>query len=368
MSNRPSVVIDKRDGLGLISLNRPEVINAVNHAMYCTILGALQDWANDTSVRAVVLTGAGTRGLCAGGDVAIFHDDGLNGRTGPDSLSGRLFRTAYSLSACIARYPKPYIAIMDGIVLGGGVGLSAHGSHRIVTEQSSVGMPEVSIGFAPDVGSTYLLSRAPGEIGTHMALTAGRVNAADAIAAGFADCYVPSRQLPSLLNALATSEPEIAIARYAEEAAPSEIASHREWIDSCYRSDTVEEILEALYSAHSPAARRLAAEIAAKSPVALKVTLRALRSARNFTIEEALDQEYRVSVAALATHDLVEGIRAQVIDKDHTPQWCPVALTEVTPAQVDAYFVPLGENELKLSPSKDKPILNRTGLEVAIAS
>ncbi|MEV0075090.1 enoyl-CoA hydratase/isomerase family protein [Nocardia neocaledoniensis] len=348
MTDEPEVLISVSDGLGLITLNRPKAINALTHAMTLTITDALRAWAVDDAVRAVVLTGAGERGLCAGGDIVAIHADAKDGTAGADSPTGRFWRDEYLLNALIGGYPKPYVAIMDGIVMGGGVGLSAHGSHRVVTERSRIGMPEVGIGFVPDVGGTYLLSRAPGELGAHVALTTARMTAGDAIAAGFADHYVPSAALPELLAALRTQGVDEAIAAVAQPAPASDLLAQRSWIDACYAADTVEEIVARLRSADAPEATKAADDILAKSPVALKVTLRSLRAARRLdSLEAVLDEEYRVSVAALASHDLVEGIRAQVIDKDRNPRWAPATLTDVTDDLVAAYFAELGERELR---------------------
>ncbi|WP_433624177.1 enoyl-CoA hydratase/isomerase family protein [Nocardia sp. CA-120079] len=354
------VLIDKRDGLGLIMLNRPKAINALNHPMALAISAALQVWADDDEVRTVVVTGAGERGLCAGGDIVAIHSDAsalLGGSPGgaanADSATGVFWRDEYILNALIGRYPKPYVVVMDGIVMGGGVGLSGHGSHRIVTERSKIGMPEVGIGFIPDVGGTYLLARTPGEIGTHVALTTARMSAGDAIAAGFADYYVASEHIPALLETLRTESAEIAIAKFATDAPESELVAQQDWIDACYSADSVEEIVDRLRSHGSPEAAKAATELLAKSPVALKVTLRSLRAARAArSLEAVLNEEYRVSIAALASHDLVEGIRAQVIDKDRNPQWSPATLAGVTAEQVEAYFVELGDKELGLEANK----------------
>lgn len=347
------VLIDKRDGLGLITLNRPKAINALNHPMALAITAALQVWADDDDVRTVVVTGAGERGLCAGGDIVAIHSDARSGTASADSATGRFWRDEYVLNALIGRYPKPYVVIMDGIVMGGGVGLSGHGSHRIVTERSKVGMPEVGIGFIPDVGGTYLLARTPGEIGTHVALTTARMTAGDAIAADLADYYVTSEHIPALLETLRTESAEIAIAKFASDAPESELVAQRDWIDACYRADTVEEIVDRLRSHGSPEATKAAGEILTKSPVALKVALRSLRAARTApNLEAVLNEEYRVSIASLASHDLVEGIRAQVIDKDRDPQWSPAALAEVSTEHVDAYFAELGDRELGLEADK----------------
>ncbi|WP_067548852.1 enoyl-CoA hydratase/isomerase family protein [Nocardia crassostreae] len=359
--SEPEVLIEKRDGLGLITLNRPKAINALNHPMALVILDALRAWATDDEVRTVVLTGAGERGLCAGGDIVAIHTDAENAVANADSAyvaadspSGRFWRDEYILNALIGRYPKPYVAVMDGIVMGGGVGLSGHASHRIVTERSKVGMPETGIGFAPDVGGTYLLAHAPGEIGTHIALTTARMSAGDAIAAGFADHFVPAEHLPALLEALRSNDADTAIAKFAQPAPVSEFSAQRDWIDYCYAADTVEEIVNRLHSDGRPESAKAAAEVLSKSPVALKVTLRSLRGARTAaSLEEVLNQEYRVSAASLATHDLVEGIRAQVIDKDRNPRWQPATLADVTAADVDAYFGELGDRELGSAAPKD---------------
>ncbi|MGS2811235.1 enoyl-CoA hydratase/isomerase family protein [Nocardia sp. MW-W600-9] len=347
MTDEPEVLIAVADGLGLITLNRPKAINALNHPMALAITDALRAWAEDDTVRAVVVTGAGERGLCAGGDIVAIYADAKGGAANADSPTGVFWRDEYHLNALIGRYPKPYVVIMDGIVMGGGVGLSGHGSHRIVTERSRIGMPEVGIGFIPDVGGTYLLSRAPGEIGTHVALTTARMSAGDAIAAGFADHYVPSAAIPALLDALRTTDVDAAIEKFAEPAPSSDLLAQQSWIDACYSADTVEEIAARLQTADSPEAAKAAADLLAKSPVSLKVTLRSLRAARDLpSLEAVLDQEYRVSIASLRSHDLVEGIRAQVIDKDRTPRWQPATLAEVDDAQVAAYFAELGDKEL----------------------
>ncbi|MGW0640365.1 enoyl-CoA hydratase/isomerase family protein [Nocardia salmonicida] len=349
------VLFEVRGGLGLITLNRPRAINALNHSMSLAITEKLRAWATDPAIRTVAIAGAGERGLCAGGDIVAIHRDAKTINDGGadvpapiDTASAAFWRDEYLLNALIGSYPKPYVAVMDGIVMGGGVGLSAHGSHRIVTERSQIGMPEVGIGFVPDVGGTYLLSHTPGELGTHVALTTARMGAGDAIVAGFADTFVAAEDLPALLDALRTTPADEAIARFATPAPESELDAQRDWIDTCYAADTVEQIVEALRAADSPEATKAADDLLSKSPIALKATLRALRDARDLTLAGALNAELRITVAALSTHDLVEGIRAQVIDKDRTPHWSPATLADVTDAQVDAYFAALGERELGL--------------------
>ncbi|MFJ2884992.1 enoyl-CoA hydratase/isomerase family protein [Streptomyces sp. NPDC087305] len=330
-----------------ITLNRPKALNALTHDMVLRIDEALTGWADDLDVETVVITGAGERGLCAGGDIRAIHDDA---RDGDGSASVAFWRDEYRLNARIARYPKPYVAVMDGIVMGGGVGVSAHGSFRIVTERSRVAMPETGIGFVPDVGGTYLLALAPGELGTHLALTGAQLGAADALHCDLADHYVPSQSLPELLTALAHAPVREVVGRYDREAPPGELALAQAWIDDCYRAHTVEGIIERLLDHGDSAAKQTAETLLTKSPTALKVTLAAIRRARQLgPLENVLDQEYRVSCHALTAPDLVEGIRAQVIDKDREPHWSPPTLAEVTDADVERFFVPLGDRELGLA-------------------
>ncbi|WP_024794767.1 enoyl-CoA hydratase/isomerase family protein [Tomitella biformata] len=355
-ADAPEVLVERRGRIGVLTLNRPRAINALTHAMVRVIDDALIEWAADPAVEAVVLTGAGERGLCAGGDIVSIHRDGQRiqeGLSGDSTLE--FWREEYILNARIGSYPKPYIAVMDGIVLGGGVGISAHANTRIVTETSSIGMPEVGIGFIPDVGGTYLLARAPGNAGIHAALTTQRFGPGAAIANGFADHYVLQEKLPELLESLA-SEGVQALARFAGPA-PAETSAP--WVAESFAADTVEEILARLDGVDGADAAKAASQIRGKSPVALKVTLRSIREAAELpSLEAVLDLEYRVSTAALSSHDLVEGIRAQIIDKDRNPQWQPATLEDVTSADVDAYFALLGDNELGLS---DQALTERAG-------
>ncbi|MGF1425266.1 enoyl-CoA hydratase/isomerase family protein [Kitasatospora sp. LaBMicrA B282] len=343
-------VLIERDGhLGRIVLNRPKALNALTHAMVLRIAAALDAWEQDDTVATVVITGAGERGLCAGGDIVAIHQ----AATGGDPAAAEEFwRDEYHLNARIARYPKPYVAVMDGIVMGGGVGVSAHGSVRIVTERTRIAMPETGIGFVPDVGGTYLLALAPGELGTHLALTAGSVGAGDALLCGLADHFVPADRLPALLTDLAGLTVHEALARHVAPAPPAPLAEQRAWLDECYAADTVETILARLLACGETTAKKAAERITANSPTAVKVALTALRRARALgPLEAVLDQEFRTSCAALATPDLAEGIRAQVIDKDRNPRWQPAALADVTADEVARHFAPLGERELGLCPA-----------------
>jgi enoyl-CoA hydratase len=340
------VLAERRGRLGHLVLNRPKAINALTHSMVLTIAAALDEWETDDSVDTVLVSGTGERGLCAGGDIVAIYTDA---KAGGDETSS-FWADEYALNARIARYPKPYVAFMDGVVLGGGVGISAHGSVRVVTERTRVGMPEAGIGFVPDVGGTWLLSRSPGELGTHLALTAGSVTGADAILLGLADHFVPAASLAALAVALETLSPREAIAAVAIDAPPSPLAGERAWIDACYASDRATEIVARLEKSGIEAAEAAASAILAKSPTAVCVALESLRRSRDLaTLEEVLDQEYRVSVRFARGTEFVEGVRAQVIDKDRTPQWSPPTLGAVRRTDIESYFDSLGDRELGLS-------------------
>jgi len=346
----PAVVVRRRGHAAHLVLSRPKAINALTHEMVGLLQAALVDCAADESVRTVVLTGAGERGLCAGGDIVALWNDAKAGGT----EAARFWADEYRLNALIAEYPKPYVAIMDGIVLGGGIGVSAHGRIRVVTERSSIGMPETGIGFLPDVGGTYLLSHAPGETGTHLGLTAGSIGAGDAIALGFADFYVPSSQLSTLLDDLEVHDALSAVQRSAEEAPTSPLLESRAWIDEAYQGGDLTKILTRLGESDQADAAKAAAAIERKSPTSLRITLRALREAATMgSLRPALDMEYRLALRCHAGHDFVEGVRAQVIDKDRNPQWQPARIEDVDDDTVAGYFASLAEQELGLAPARD---------------
>lgn len=354
MNDDRPVLLETRGTCLHLTLNRPRALNALSHTMVRLLDEALSRAEQDESIGSVLLSGAGERGLCAGGDIRALHDDAR--ASGRASLE--FWRDEYRLNARIARFPKPYVALMDGIVMGGGVGVSAHSAIRVVTERSRVAMPETAIGFVPDVGGTHLLAAAPGELGTHLALTGRSVGAADAVLCGLADHHVPARLLPDLIEALgepAVQDTSVAgiVQRFATEPPAGELAAQRAWIDSCYAADSVEEILRQLRESGVPAAEAAADELLTKSPLALKVTLAAVRrAARLDSLEAVLDQEFRVSSRAFEHPDFVEGVRARIIDKDNEPQWKPGSLAEVDDQEVARFFAPLGpgEQELGLAP------------------
>ncbi|MGB0972097.1 MAG: enoyl-CoA hydratase/isomerase family protein [Mycobacterium sp.] len=345
MDENEDVLVSVERGVGLLTLNRPKAINSLTHPMVGQISAALNDWEHDESVRAVVISGAGDRGLCAGGDVvAIYHSAKAGG-----AEARQFWADEYRLNAYIDSYQKPFVALMGGITMGGGVGISAHCSVRVVTETTKMAMPEVGIGFIPDVGGTFILSRAPGLLGVHAALTGAPFTGADAIALGFADHFVPNDRLGAFTEAILDADIDTAVSAYAEEPPQSPLLAHQEWIDHCYAGETVSDIVAALRGHDAglgpsrtggTAANDAANLIAARSPVSLSVTLNAVRRAASLpTLRDVLRQEFRTSCGALRSHDLVEGIRAQLIDKDRNPQWSPASLSLVTAEDVDAYFV-----------------------------
>jgi len=346
----PDLIARREGAAGVIRLNRPKAINAVTLEMFREIDKALDAFESDPAIALILLEGAGDRGLCAGGDIRALYD---SARAGGD-LGKILWREEYILNARIAAFGKPYVAMMDGIVMGGGVGLAAHASHRVVTEKTRLAMPEVGIGFFPDVGGTWLLSRSPGEIGTYFGLTGQTMNGADAVYAGFADVVVASDRLPALRETL-TKAPDKATAQdvraiidgFALPNAVAPTAAQRPLIDALFGHDSIEEIVTALAHHTSEFAQATLGTILEKSPTGLKLTLKLLRMARESTsLEQCLAREYRAALEIFVSHDFPEGIRAAVIDKDRNPQWKPARIEDVTPEIIARYFVPRGADEL----------------------
>ena len=350
-SQEPDLIVEREGAAGVIRLNRPKTINAVTLEMARGVDKALDQFEADPRVALALLEGAGERGLCAGGDIRGLYD---SARAGGDL--GKIFwREEYVMNARIAKFPKPYVAFMDGLVMGGGVGLAAHGSHRVVTDRTKVAMPEVGIGFFPDVGGTWLLSRSPGEIGTYFGLTGQIMNGADAIYSRFADNFVPSQEWPALRSAL-TNAPESAsaaqvrdiITGFAVKPDPGPAQLNHRQIDAWFAHDTMEGIFAAIKIDGSDFAKATQQALNEKSPSGLKVALKLLRMARNSkSLEESLVHEYRAALTVFESHDFVEGIRAAVIDKDRKPKWVPAGIEGVTPEIVARYFVSRGADELR---------------------
>jgi enoyl-CoA hydratase len=332
-------------------MNRPVALNALTYAMVRRIWDALLAWREDPAVELVLLDGAGDRALCAGGDVRSLYDS----RTKGSGDARAFWREEYRLDALIGRYPKPYVAIQDGIVMGGGIGLSGHARHRLVTERSRLAMPETGIGLIPDVGGTWLLARAPGETGIYLGLTGEAMGAADAIYAGFADTFVASAKLPNLVERL--GDPKAGpvgalIAAVSTDPGPPPLAARRADIDRVFGAETVEAMLQALSATPGEWAQKTAAALAQKSPKSLKLTLAAIRNARSLgSLEAALNVEFRLCVRLFEDGEFPEGVRALIVDRDRRPQWSPPRLGDIGADLIAAYLAPLppGE-ELGLEP------------------
>ncbi|HBO53918.1 3-hydroxyisobutyryl-CoA hydrolase [Janibacter terrae] len=316
--------------LGRVLLNRPRAINALTREMVVAMQTRLAAWADDDAVTAISLEGAGERGFCAGGDVRAVREAHLTGTSGGVDF----WADEYALDAQIAEYPKPVVAVMDGIVMGGGLGLSMFATARWTTERSRIAMPETIIGFFPDVAATYLLSRAPGEVGTHMALTGATVTGADAVHVGLADAVVDHTRLPELIAAVAGGGPIEPVPAGAMTKG-GDLASSHGWVDECYAGDDAAVILARLREHADPAARAAAEEISLRSPLSVAVTLAALRRAATAgSVREVLEADTRISRGLLARADFVEGVRALLVDKDRQPRWEHADVDEVTRSEV----------------------------------
>ena len=331
--------------VGRMTLDRPEALNALNRPMMELIDGALIRWAVDDAISLVIIDAVGDRAFCAGGDIAELYRQTLDGDL---AFSRDFWRDEYRMNARIKNYPKPYVAVMDGITMGGGVGLSAHGAHRIVTERSMVAMPECAIGLIPDVGGTFLLGHAPGRLGEYLGLTGARMGAADAIQAGFADVFIRAERIPDLIAALVDEADVRLMGTFAEAPPEGELSAHRAIIDELFAGETVEAIADAIERAADGEWRDRARKAFGKAcPLSMKATLHMVREARDIVrLEDVLSMEYRYTWRSLEEGEFMEGIRAAVIDKDRNPRWAKPGLGDVTDADVDAMLAGLNENEL----------------------
>jgi enoyl-CoA hydratase len=355
-SPEPDLIARREGAVGVIRLNRPKAINAVTLEMFRDVDKALDRFEADPAVGLILLEGAGERGLCAGGDIRALYESSLV----RGDLGKILWRDEYILNARIAKFAKPYVAFMDGIVMGGGVGLAAHGSHRIVTDRTKLAMPEVGLGFFPDVGGTWLLSRSPGEIGTYFGLTGQTMNGPDAVYAGFADTVVPAAKLAGLREALtkipaaaSSADVKSAIDGFATGETAGPVAALQPRIDSWFAHERMQDIFAVLHRDGSELALATLKTLNEKSPRGMVVTLKLLRLARaSSSLEECLVREYRAALEVFASDDFREGVRAAVIDKDRNPKWSPRGIEDVTPEMVVPYFANLGKDELVFNKSK----------------
>jgi enoyl-CoA hydratase len=358
MSDAEEILLDRVGGVADLVINRPQALNALTLGNYQHIAPVLAAWAKDPSVHAVVVRGAGGRAFCAGGDVRAIYEAGC-GLAGDPGLPAVFFREEYRLIRDIHRFPKPYIAIVDGIAMGGGAGISVNGAYRIATERTLFAMPETGIGLFPDVGATRFLNRSQGRIGRYLGLSGARLGAADALYCRLATHFVPQARVEALLQKLSATawqegrefdQVQAVLGEFGADPGTAPLAELRPAIDRCFAADDIEAIVAALAGTDGDMADWAAATRAgllAKSPTSLKVTLRQLILGRDFDLEAALALEYRLSQHFMAAHDFYEGVRAVVIDKDRQPRWQPAALAEVDEHLVESYFAPIGERELR---------------------
>lgn len=343
-STCPEILFERRGAAGIVILNRPHALNAVTLGMVDALARQLSAWEDDAAVTRVVVTAAGGRAFSAGGDLRALFDAGRAGRY---QEAQAYWRTEYALNALIKRYRKPYVALIDGIVMGGGAGISIHGSHRVAGDGFAFAMPEVGIGFIPDVGATWFLPRLPGEFGLYCGLTGERLGPADAVATGIATHRIASARFSDLMEGLCGNVPvDALLGAFAEPAGEGPLSGSRQLIDRLFTGDTVESILAALEAEATGSgpgadfARLTAASIRLKSPTSLKITLAQLRRGRTLDFAECMRVEFRIVSRLMRGHDLYEGIRSVIIDKDQAPRWQPSSLAAVGAAEVEQYFAP----------------------------
>jgi enoyl-CoA hydratase len=350
--SEPEILFDRRGAAGIVTLNRPKALNAVTHGMVLAMRAQLEAWADDPAVTRVVVTAAGEKAFSAGGDIRALYDLGKAGR---QAEALQFWRDEYPLNAAVKNYRKPYVSLIDGIVMGGGVGISVHGSHRVAGDRFSFAMPEVSIGFFPDVGATWFLPRMPGELGTYCALTGERFNVADGVSAGIATHRIPSVRFGALLDGLTgTVSVDAVLAAFSEPAGEGPIAAHRKAIDRLFSGASVDHILDALEREASLGggdaewAGKTVATMQGKSPLSLKLALAQVRRGAFCDFDTCMRTEFRIVSRVIEGHDFYEGVRAVIVDKDNKPRWQPGALADVSDADVERYFAPLGDEELSL--------------------
>ncbi|MFC3677350.1 enoyl-CoA hydratase/isomerase family protein [Ferrovibrio xuzhouensis] len=338
-----------QNGVATILLNRPQALNALTHTMCVPLERHLRDWAKDAAVRAVIIKAAGDKAFCAGGDIRKLADRGPDGT----AYRQRFWHDEYRCNTLIGEYPKPFIALIDGIFMGGGVGLSVHGSHRIISEHALFAMPETGIGLFPDVGGTYFLPRCPGEIGMYLGLTGARLKGADIITAGAATHFVPREKMPALEAALIAAAPasqadvDAVVVKFAADAGPSPLAGLRVQIDRLFGGASVPAIVAALEVEDSDFARQQLKFLAGKSPTSLKLTFAQLRRGRTLSLRDCMRLEWRMCNHVAGGHDFYEGVRAVIVDKDHHPHWQPATLGTVPDADIERYFEPVPQGELQ---------------------
>lgn len=337
------VLFEKKGPVAYVTINRPERLNACDFETYGRLSQIWREFANDSALRVAIFTGAGDRAFCAGGDIRSLYESGQTGT----SYALDFYRDEYILNATIKHYPKPYIALIHGIVMGGGVGVSVHGAARVASETTTFAMPETGIGLFPDVGGSFFLPRCPGELGMYLALTGARLKTADCLYAGVATHFVPAAQWEALIQQLAAGKADAVVAA-AQKADEAPLSARRSDIDRIFAGASVEAILSALDKDDSEWAAETAKTIRSKSPTATKLAFRQIREGKKIDFDDCMRMEFRMVNRVVAGKDFYEGVRATIIDKDQAPKWQPARLEDVSDKDIDAYFAPLGDRELKL--------------------
>ena len=344
----PDVICARQGAAGVITLNRPQALNALTLPMVDAMRMALDAWEHDPAITRIVVQGAGEKAFCAGGDIRALHDAG---KAGDHQTMLDFWRREYELNVRIQEYGKPYVALIDGIVMGGGVGVSLHGSHRVAGGRYLFAMPEVGIGFFPDVGATYALPRLPGSTGMWIGITGDRIRAADAVVLGLVDAFVPSEAMAALRAALiAGDDVDAAIAALRADAGPDAVTANRGIIDGCFSAPSPAQILARLdeAAATSEFARKCAATMRTKSPTSMAIAFAQIQRGKTMTFKQAMQTEFRIVSRIPFGVDFYEGVRAVIVDKDNAPQWSPATLAGVSDSTVEQYFAPLGADELQV--------------------
>ncbi|MGY8985788.1 MAG: enoyl-CoA hydratase/isomerase family protein [Sphingomonadales bacterium] len=354
MSEEPEVVYEVRGKIGVIKLNRPKALNALTHSMCVSLHKKLDAWKIDDAIDAVIIMSKGTKAFCAGGDVIALYDAGSAWKSQRAPIHGwrNFFKHEYRLNSTIHHFPKPYIAIMDGITMGGGVGVSIHGSHSIATENTMLAMPETALGLFPDVGGGYFLSRLPGHTGMYLGLLGERIKAPDCCGLGITDAYIQSEKIDDLIAKLSTTSgldnnrvSEI-IRCFSSEPGPSTIMGKLDEINEVYSLVDVNEILKSLKKIGSKWSIKQHESLMKKSPMSLNVTFQQIRRGAFLTFDKNMIMEYKIVNRIMRGDDFYEGVRAILIDKDFKPRWSPLTLDNVTPEETQAHFVSMEELDL----------------------
>ncbi len=354
MSSEPEILFWRRGCVGHIKFNRPKLLNALNYEMVVQIQEQLNKWKNDPKVGAIIIQGEGERAFCAGGDIRRLAEARKKEGIG---YCHDFFSSEFTLNRTVSSYPKPYIAILDGITMGGGVGLSVHGHYRISTERTLFAMPETGIGYFPDVGASYFLPRCPGAIGMYLGLTGARLKPGDSLRAGIATHYIEARLIKDIIENIEDlpltsdigNKVDLLLSEYNTKLEDETLTSNLEAINNCFSKTSVEDILNCLGEIGDEWSRQTLLNIRQKSPTSLKVTFRQLKEGKDMSFDDCMVMELRLALRFMEGKDFYEGVRAVIIEKDNQPQWAPSHVEDVPDVEVDRYFLPLGKNDLIFS-------------------